>query len=272
VDRSFSGDDVSKLVIVAIPEKDDYVWKISSEKVPHLTILFLGEATETSPISKIQEFVEHAASTMLQPFWLEVSDRDILGDDQADVVFFEDAWELPRVRSFRNALLKDSNIKSAYDSVEQFPEWQPHLTLGYPETPAKEDDRDYPGIHSVRFDRIALWTGDSEGPEFKLKRPKFYDDAMEVAMSTDGKTAVENILSHYGVKGMKWGVRRDRQGRDRFSPSGHSLEGDVARAALIPAPLNLPAQIRLAKRGHAAVTRMMAEKGTTPVTDLKEKR
>jgi hypothetical protein len=26
----------------------------------------------------------------------------------------------------------------------------------------------------------------------------------------DGATAVENILTHFGVKGMKWGVRRNR--------------------------------------------------------------
>lgn len=199
---------MSSLVIVAIPAKDDYVWKISSEKVPHLTILFLGEATENPNVIKIQEFVEHAASTMLNPFWLDVSDRGVLGDDEADVLFFQDDWGLPRVRSFRAALLKDPNIKKAYDSAEQFPEWNPHLTLGYPKAPAKEDPRDYPGIHSVRFDRIALWYGDSEGPEFKLKHPKYYDDLAVMAMSDSGQEAVESILSHYGVKGMKWGVRR----------------------------------------------------------------
>lgn len=30
--------------IVAIPEERDPVWKYSSEKVPHMTLLFLGEA------------------------------------------------------------------------------------------------------------------------------------------------------------------------------------------------------------------------------------
>ena len=32
----------SNLVIVAIPDENDRVWKISSEKVPHLTVLVPG--------------------------------------------------------------------------------------------------------------------------------------------------------------------------------------------------------------------------------------
>lgn len=205
---------MSSLVIVAIPEKDDYVWKISSEKVPHLSILYLGEATENPKVTKIVEFLEHAAKTVLAPFWLDVSERDTLGKDEADVVFFEGSWDLPVLKEFRSALLKDNNIRMAYDSAEQYPEWQPHLTLGYPDTPAKPDNRDYPGIHSVRFDRIALWYGDFEGPEFKLK-PKYLDYPLEVAMSSmddAGRSAVSDILSHHGVKGMRWGVRRKNVG------------------------------------------------------------
>lgn len=190
---------MSNLVIVAIPREDDPVWQISSEKKPHMTICFLGEA-EGKPLNEIAGFVAHASKMMLTRFGLDVDRRGELGDDKADVVFFQDNWELPRVREFREALLKDNNIKKAYDSVEQYPIWTPHLTLGYPEAPAKRTSE---RIYWVQFDRIAVWTGDYEGIEFVLDN----DYAMEVAMS-DTAAAGRQFLAHYGVKGMRWGVRK----------------------------------------------------------------
>lgn len=197
---------MSNLVIVAIPSEDDYVWKISSEKIPHMTLLFLGELGQVRNVAQIASFVQHAASTSLKRFGMEVERRGTLGDDEADVLFFDKKWAT-EVSNFRHFLLQDDNIRTAYDSVEQFPEWHPHLTLGYPATPAKEDDRDYPGLHWVNFDKIGFWFGDYDGLEIPLKD---YDWDMEVSMSTlsTGKEAVENALAHYGVKGMKWGVRK----------------------------------------------------------------
>jgi len=191
------------LVIVAIPREDDPIWQISSEKVPHLTILFLGEAS-SAPVSEITSFVQHASVLTLSRFGLDVDRRGTLGDDEADVLFFQDNWELPRLRDFRAQLLKNNSIKKAYDSAPQFgapQDWTPHLTLGYPETPAKPTSE---RIYWVQFDRIAVWTGNYEGPEFILKN----DYAMEVAMS-DTAAAGRQFLAHYGVKGMRWGVRKD---------------------------------------------------------------
>lgn len=192
------------LVIVAIPREDDPVWKISSEKVPHLTILFLGES-DSAPVNEITSFVEHAAGLTLSRFGLDVDRRGTLGDDEADVLFFQDNWELPRIKLFRDQLLKDNNIKKAYDAAPQFgppQDWTPHLTLGYPAKPAKPTSE---RIYWVQFDRIAVWTGNYEGPEFILDN----EYAMEVAMS-DTAAAGRQFLAHYGVKGMKWGVRKDR--------------------------------------------------------------
>lgn len=195
------------VVIVALPSVDDKVYRISSEKVPHLTLCFLGEDVGADAAAEIVTFVQHAAS-QLSPFGLTVDYRGTLGPDEADVVFFEkDSWSFPRISSFRAHLLQNDTIQKAYQSVEQYPEWTPHLTLGYPETPAKPDESEYPGIHHVQFDRIAVWIGDFEGPEFRLK----YDDySMEVAMSDMttvglGESAVKELF-HYGVKGMRWGV------------------------------------------------------------------
>jgi len=195
---------MSNVVIVALPEKDDPIWEISSETVPHLTLLFLGESNSITNVFEILRFLDHAATTVLHRFSLEVDRRGTLGDDQADVLFFE-GWDLPELKRFRGQLLQNDNIKKAYLASDQHPEWLPHLTLGYPTAPAKKlkDGRDR--VYSVRFDRVALWVDDYAGPEFPLKRYEY----AEVSMSTEtGKDAVDEILSHVGVKGMKWGVRK----------------------------------------------------------------
>jgi hypothetical protein len=195
------------LVIVAIPAKDDYVHKISSQKVPHLTLLFLGEdASKIQNFNQILDFVGHASERSLLRFGLEVDRRGELGEEHADVLFFSKSkWSgFETINDFRSYLLKDDNIRTAYDSTEQFPEWLPHLTLGFPDTPAKSDERDYPGISYVNFDRIAVWFGDYEGIEFPLSS---YQWDMDVAMGNISSEIVPNILSHYGKKGMRWGVR-----------------------------------------------------------------
>lgn len=174
---------MSSLVIVALPSKDDYIYKISSEKVPHLTILYLGDdVTKVKNLNKILDFVEHATNFTLERFGWEVDRRETFGDDLADVVFFSKSkyGAYKELRNFRSNLLKDDNIRTAYDSTTQFPTWEPHLTLGYPDTPAKPDDRDYPGINYVQFDRIAVWFADYEGIEFPLKA---HDWDMAIAMS-----------------------------------------------------------------------------------------
>lgn len=205
-----------QLVIVALPTENDYVRQISSEKEPHLTLLYLGENTFTQEqISRMSDYIEYAAS-MSSPFFLEAVSRGLLGEDDADVLFFDKKWSYNVVR-FRNQLLQNDLINQAYNSTDQFEEWQPHLTLGFPETPAKPDTRDYPGISYVNFDRIALWTSDSAGPTFPLARRD--DGPLEVAMSQSeqNRALVADLLKehgsttlvHHGVKGMHWGVRKD---------------------------------------------------------------
>lgn len=211
-------DNGRQLVIVAIPSDDDPVWKYSSEQVPHLTLLYLGApGFDDSQVGLITQYVEHAAS-MLSPFSLDVESRGVLGDKQADVLFFNKKWS-QGIATFRSQLLRNDLVSEAFLSEDQFPEWQPHLTMGFPATPARKDDREYPGFTYVRFDRIALWTGDYSGPTFQLKH-KDYD--MEVAMSQTvrGRAAVEGVLVHYGVKGMKWGVHKaDPSGGGSSAPA-----------------------------------------------------
>lgn len=190
---------MSSLVVVAIPAEDDPVWVTSSERVPHLTLVYLGEHGSVVNTEKIVEFLEHAAKTILKPFGLDVERRGILGDDEADVIFFA-GWDLPELKQFRAFLLQEPNIAKAHLAVKQFPEWLPHLTLGYPERPAKPPRDIHDRITWVRFDRVALWTSKYEGPEFSLKKTH---ESMEVSMSS-----LDDGLAHYGVKGMKWGKRK----------------------------------------------------------------
>lgn len=192
---------MSQVVIVAIPPKDDVVWKISSDKVPHMTLLNLGEETKTLNVKKITDFLDHTTKTSMRRFGMDVDRRGELGDKKADVLFFG-KHNLKMLENIRSYLLTDSEISRAYHSTTQFPTFTPHLTLGYPDAPAKPNPMDF-GVGWVNFDRIALWTGDFEGPEYPLLSQ---NDIGEMAMNV----TVADFLEHFGVKGMKWGVRRNR--------------------------------------------------------------
>lgn len=269
------------LIIVAIPDESDRVWKVSSEKVPHLTLLFLGEDADQIPnLEQIVLFTEHAANTTLRRFYLPVDHRGKLGEGEADVLFFKkDRYDFKAVRDFRATLLQDTNIKKAYDTTSQFetPEyvgapgqpWIPHLTLGYPGSLAKPEPNDQlGGFYNVEFTKIAIWTGDYEGPEFLLK--DYWEDfdmgeiPMDVAMSE---------IAHYGTKGMRWGVRNEKGGSNTsgvgekkreglqgfLDPQGHDVGLDVVKTAvwgyLVPvlAPFSWPAQVRLIRGGARGV-------------------
>lgn len=212
-------------VIVALPPVDDRINKISSEEVAHLTLLYLGDV-ELSAEAML--YVQHACEE-LSPFGMTVDYRGTLGADEADVLFFEkNAWDMKRISEFRHYLLLNDEIKRAYDAAEQhteYPDWTPHLTLGYPEKPAREMNEDEGRIYYVDFNRVAVWTGDFEGPEFRLK----YDNyGMDVAMSAleQGALAASTIFGEdpnaakqYGVKGMRWGVTtKDRAAQRTPTP------------------------------------------------------
>lgn len=195
--------------IVALPEKDDPVNKVSSEEMAHMTLLFLGEPPAGVSEERIALFLQHATETLGRRFGASVDRRGTLGPDEADVLFFETRF-MEDIVKFREHLLQQEDIQLAYQSTEQYPSWTPHLTLGYPDAPA-HDVVENP-IRWVSFDRIALWTGEFDGPEFVLKE----DDRMALDHS-----GVDSFLAHYGIKGMKWGVRRKRgaDGRVKKEPA-----------------------------------------------------
>ena len=215
---------MSECVIVALPREEHPVNKISSEKIAHMTLLYLGELSEDADTVNIAEFVQHAAS-MLRPFYAQVERRGVLGKDNADVLFFY-KQEFSHVEEFRATLLQNDQIKIAYDLAEQHPSWTPHVTLGYEDAPARKLPE--PSDHSpsralghgdyIEFDRIAIWFGEFDGPEFRLEE--------ERSPMTQKEEALE-FLAHYGVKGMRWGVRKNR-GSSGSSSKGQASASDAS--------------------------------------------
>lgn len=219
--------------IVALPEETHPVHKVSSEKSAHMTILFLGEQREPALAVRIIEALQHTIATSLKhKFSLGVQKRGTLGQDQADVLFFYKD-EAGRIKDFRSLLLKNDDIKKAYDSTTQFPEWTPHLTLGYPDTPAHPMPDDNHSISWITFDRIALWLEDSDGPEIELDvygsglatpDEAFHFDQM-VRKGLESVTTSDDFLAHYGVKGMKWGQRKRAALQDRADSLNRVAKG-----------------------------------------------
>lgn len=211
---------MSGVVIVALPSDDEEVWKLSSEKKPHLTLLYLGDV-EIGNQENVIRFVEHAASVSLSAFGLSVDRRGELGADKADVLFFNsrhDSHNIKDLRQFRAHLLTNPDISKAYNAADQYPMWTPHLTMGYPEAPAKEPENKY-DLQWINFDRIAVWTGDFDGPEFRLDDRDMEADIPGYWSEPDGV-----YLKHYGRKGMRWGVRRP-------TDSNGLVKGSVEAAA-----------------------------------------
>ena len=196
---------MAEMVIVAIPDDRDPVWKISSEKVPHMTLLYLGDQERDLRVPHIAEYVEHATKSSLSQFGMSVERRGELGPKDADVLFFDKNWTARTLEQFRSNLLKDPVIFGMYNSVEQFPQWTPHLTLGYPDAPAKEPEGDERIPYWVEFKKIAFWFDDFEGMEYLIPADDRYAESAVWSMNAAG-----DFLEHYGVKGMKWGVRNDK--------------------------------------------------------------
>jgi 2'-5' RNA ligase len=238
----------TNLVIVAIPEENDRIWDVSSEKVPHLTLLHLGDVTQIDNLEQIVQFVEHAVTLSEHgQFYLDVDHRGTLGEQDADVLFFSTrSWNLKWIRQFRGQLLQNAQIKTAFDAADQIneapQEWLPHLTLGYPQAPAKPlgpKDGFNHTIYSVCFDRIAVWTEDFNGPEFRLQWPdRELEGDLAIAYSDTQKMA----LTHCSMNGLdlkhhwtKLGSKETEIEADA-TPSGEEFVKDLMHQSVLDNP------------------------------------
>lgn len=141
-------------VIVALPAADDPITAASSEASgAHATLLFLGDSAqldEAALNAAVEQFVTAGKVGIITE---TVNGRATLGSDLADVVLF-DAHNLVYIRQ---GLLESDVIETAHEAIEQFPTWLPHVTLGYPDTPALAE---YEQV-AITFDRLAVWHGES---------------------------------------------------------------------------------------------------------------
>jgi len=185
-------------VIVALPQVGHPLHEIvnPAEGGPaHMTLAYLGEFEKWTPeeIDQIRTELRDISTDAYQ-FTDTVASREKLGESQADVLKTDGAGS----QKIRDVLTNTEGSASIIARVEAaartFPVWIPHVTLGYPETPAFGE----PDFTQITFDRLALWI-DEDREEFPLEQP-------EIVHSD----RVNNYLAHHGVKGMKWGRRKDK--------------------------------------------------------------
>lgn len=190
--------------IVAIPEDTDVVWQMSSEKIPHMTLLFLGEQDDSELAEAIALQVQHTVNTSLTSFGARVESRGVLGRDKADVLFFDQTALPKELYEFRSLLLKNDAISKAYHSAEQYPFWNPHLTMGYPEKPAKKTNSAWgpETVSFVHFNKIAFWIEEDDGPTFDIGGRRSYTQGLDSGYGEDSPAMAmsdhtDDFLSHY---------------------------------------------------------------------------
>jgi 2'-5' RNA ligase len=165
------GEGFTSAVIVALPAESDPVSAASSEADgAHCTLLFLGDTANLDADALKNALAEFVTNGEVGVMTENVSGRATLGKDSADVVLIDGA----SLVNIRKGMLENSDeLFSAYDAVEQFPTWIPHVTLGYPETPASGE---FAG-EQITFDRLALWFGEDRTAIYPLGGTPVSDNA-----------------------------------------------------------------------------------------------
>ena len=141
--------------VVLLPEAGSGIHDASSEDAAHMTTVWLGTTDNVTPEERY-DIVEQLRTYAVEatPITVPVKEVGTLGDEGAEVVFMEPS---DSAIAFRDGLIAEgSPIWAEWSSVEQFPDWIQHVTLGYPESPAKGEFSD----EAITFDRLALWYGD----------------------------------------------------------------------------------------------------------------
>lgn len=144
-------------LIVLLPAESDPVTAATSEDQAHMTTIWFGDVNELgADAEEVEQAVRLYAQDLDGPVVVPVRERGTLGDEDADVVFLEPTDSL---LALRDGLLVNEPIRQAHDAAEQYPEWTPHVTLGYPagveNGPAVAE---YDG-DEITFDRLGLWLG-----------------------------------------------------------------------------------------------------------------
>lgn len=167
-----SQNDGTAKVIVLLPRDDDPIREISSGDHPHTTLYYLGDGeTDMEALSAVVERAAKLTGDDPDPFD-KIAGEGTLGEHAAKV-YYLDARFSDRIRE---AIGDDPLIQAEMEKQEQFPVWTPHMTIGYPEAPAKKVDEWPDGIV---YDRLAIFH-DGEITEFPLSFTDTPDDAEDM--------------------------------------------------------------------------------------------
>ena len=151
------------VVIVALPTEGDPVHGIGPEE-KHATLVFMGDDVPADLVDNITAALDGwtesaTANGDLAGFTETVSGVESLGDDGARVWMLSGTGGLVDLRDNLMAL---DPVAEGSRLVDQFPEYTPHVTIGYPDDddqPALAEDVEAAAaeVQSIAFDRLALW-------------------------------------------------------------------------------------------------------------------
>ena len=148
-------------IVALLPATGDPIVAASSQ-LAHVTMVYLGDAVDLAPETvdairlQVAELAASSAPTTAVP-----ESRGELGDAPADVVYVRGDG----IDELRELFAAEGAATAPAIAADEF-DWNPHVTLGYPDEPAVADYD--PDEHDeVAFDRLALWIGE-EREEFPL--------------------------------------------------------------------------------------------------------
>jgi len=179
-------------VVVALPADGDPVRELGPEE-SHLTLVYLGEQEVGEEVEDaIAEYAQALSETIEMP----VVGVDILGEDNdAEVLML--APDTPsQVRDGLLEVLREHGL----DDASEWPEYTPHVTLGY--IPEGEEGEVLKPPEAITFDRLAIWRGEDEpAVTFQMGPPIESDDEPDLDEDPfdDGDEFVPTAVMFHGV-------------------------------------------------------------------------
>lgn len=188
-------DEMLGVIIAALPAPGDPVHGIGPEE-KHATLLFFGTPDENAGLTdEARTLLAEACATAaidFAPSEAPVTGVENLGDDGAVVWMLDPA----SFGDLRAALLAQPGIQDLLDGVEQYPEFMPHVTVGYPAEDAEVLTDELldaaKAVTEITFDRLAVWWGTSRS-EFPLGGEAPEEEPMD-STDTEQIEAGANIL------------------------------------------------------------------------------
>lgn len=194
-DMAVDDDKRTGVVLVALPADSDAVQDIGPED-KHATLIYFGnldpedDSYNAGLTDEARVLIEQAAASVAAgevPAGVEsVEAVEALGDEGAQVWMLGGDF-LPGLR--QDVLDADPALGPLMEAVEQFPDYTPHVTIGYSDEGLTEDDTTAAAaVESITFDRLALWwAGDQT--EWPLAAGEQEPEEAPVETETDTVTA-----------------------------------------------------------------------------------